>query len=153
MTKLALLNTRATPDTAEETARRQDLVALADRGQFKGVTPRLLPMFLHEARLSDEALVEAVRAMAERVGKDAFIRQQKAIMVRPDSHPTLATIRCPTLVLCGREDVLTPVVSHREMAAGISDSRLEVIESCDHLSPLERPEQVNSALRQWLEAH
>ena len=152
VTKLALLNTRATPDSAEETARRRDLVALAERGQFKGVTPRLLPLFLHEAHLADAAIVGTVRAMAERVGKDAFIRQQKAIMARPDSRPTLAAIRCPTLVLCGREDVLTPVEGHRAMAAGIRDARLEVIDDCGHLSPLEQPERVNVALVGWLEA-
>ena len=42
-------------------------------------------------------------------GRDAFLMQQKAIMARPDSRPTLGRIRCPTLVLCGREDALTPL--------------------------------------------
>src|SRR5579883_3053484 len=108
VTRLALLDTSARADTPEQSARRRGLIELAEKGEFKGVTPRLLPLFIHPDRLNDEALTGAVTSMAERVGKDAFLRQQKAIIGRVDSRPLLATIRCPTLVLCGREDILTP---------------------------------------------
>ncbi len=148
--RLALLDTKADPDTEEQTARRRGLIELAEKGEFKGVTPRLLPLLIHEARLEDEILVGVVTAMAEAVGKAAFLRQQQAIMGRPDSRPTLVKISCPTLVLCGREDVLTPVDKHTAMAAGIRDARLLVIDDCGHLSTIERPEAVNGALRAWL---
>ena len=150
--RLALLNTKARPDTPEETARRRGLIELAQKGQFKGVTPRLLPLFLHKGRLEDAALTGEVQAMAERIGKDAFIRQQTAILGRPDSRPTLVTIGCPTLVLCGRQDALTPVQDHTEMAAGIRNAQLKVVEDCGHLAPLERPEAVTGAMRAWLKA-
>ena len=148
--RLALLDTRAGPDTPEDAARRRGLIELAEKGEFKGVTPRLLPLFLHPARLEDAVLTGAVLAMAERVGRDAFIRQQKAILGRADSRPTLVRIACPTLVLCGRQDALTPVGDHMEMAAGIRDARLRVIDDCGHLATLERPDQVNEALSAWL---
>jgi pimeloyl-ACP methyl ester carboxylesterase len=148
--RLALLDTSARADTPEQASRRRGLIELAEKGEFKGVTPRLLPMFLHPDRLADEALTGAVMAMTERVGKDAFLRQQRAIMGRIDSRPHLSKIACPTLVLCGREDALTPLERHEEIAALVPGARLEVVERCGHLSTMERPEQVSAALRRWL---
>lgn len=152
VTRLALLDTNARPDTPEQTERRRGLIALARSGAFKGVTSRLLPLLVHEARLGDAALTETVVAMAAAIGREAFLRQQAALMARPDSRPTLVTIRCPTLVLCGRQDVLTPLEYHTEIAAGIADSRLTVVEDSGHLPTLERPAEVNDALRAWLDA-
>lgn len=152
VTRLALLDTSARPDSPEQTARRRGLIDLAEKGEFRGVTPRLLPVFLHPDRLNDKDLTAAVMAMAERVGKDAFLRQQRAIISRPDSRPSLAAIACPTLVLCGRQDQLTPLDLHEEIAAGIRGAQLVVIEECGHLSTMERPWEVSVALRQWLTA-
>lgn len=150
VTRLALLDTRFQTDSAEDASRRRGLIELAEKGQFKGVTPRLLPLFIHTGRLDDAALTGTVTAMAERVGKDAFVRQQRAILGRRDHSGTLVAIRVPTLVLCGRQDVLTPLADHQALAAGIADSRLVVIEDCGHLATLERPAAVNAALRRWL---
>jgi len=150
VTALALLDTTARPDTAEQTARRRGLIELAQKGTFKGVTRRLLPMLIHADRLADTALTDEVMAMAERIGRDGFLRQQKAIMARPDSRQLLPGIDCPTLVLCGREDALTPLAWHEEMAGAIAGARMVVVDSCGHLSPLERPAEVTAALRQWL---
>ena len=88
--------------------------------------------------------------MAERVGKDAFLRQEKAIMGRPDGRADLKRIACPTLVLCGRHDALTPLAVHEEMAAAIRGAKLVVVEESGHLPTLERPEAVNTAMREWL---
>lgn len=150
VTRLALLDTRCQVDDAETTARRRGLIELAEKGEFKGVTPRLLPLFIHEARLGDAALTGTVTAMAERVGKDAFVRQQRAIMGRRDHSATLVTIHVPTLVLCGRDDRLTPLADSKVMAAGIAGARLVVVEDCGHLATLERPAEVTAALRRWL---
>jgi len=150
VTRLALLDTGARADTPEQTTRRRDLIALANRGEFKAVSPRLLPLFIHEDRLSDKPLVDDITAMADRVGKDAFLRQQKAIMGRPDSRPGLPEIACPTVVICGRDDVLTPVALSEEIAGLIPGAGLVLIDECGHLSTMERPEAVNAALREWL---
>ena len=79
--------------------------------------------------------------MAERIGKEAFLRQQNAIIGRPDGRADLKRIACPTLVLCGRQDALTPVALHEEMAGAIRGAKLVVVENCGHLSPLEQPEE------------
>ncbi len=150
VSRLALLDTSARADTAEQTVRRRGLIELAERGEFRGVTPRLLPVFLHPDRLDDKPLIASVTAMAERVGKDAFLRQQRAIMGRIDGRASLGAIKCPTLVLCGREDQLTPLELHEEIAGLIRGARLAVVEECGHLSTMERPWEVGVFLRQWL---
>jgi pimeloyl-ACP methyl ester carboxylesterase len=150
--RLALLDTSARADTDEQRARRHGLLELAGMGHFKGVTPRLLPQLLHPAHLADPALTEPVMAMAERVGPEAFLRQQTAIMGRRDGRADLARIACPALVLCGKQDLLTPPELHEEMAAAIPGATLVTIEQCAHLSPIEQPAQVNAALRRWLDS-
>ncbi len=150
--KLALLDTAAGAELPEQTQRRLEFIALAEYGEFPRVTEVLLPLLIHPSRLDQPALTGVVKSMAQNVGEKAFVRQQRAIMSRADSLGLLATIACPTLVLCGRQDALTPLSRHEEIAAGIKNARLEVIEDCGHLSTLERPDAVNVALRRWLAA-
>jgi pimeloyl-ACP methyl ester carboxylesterase len=150
--RLALLDTRARVDAPEAAARRGGLMELAEKGEFRGVTPRLLPLLVHRDRLADGPLVGVVQAMAAAVGRDAFLRQQRAIMGRPDFLPLLPAIRAPTLVLCGREDALTPLELHLEMAAAIPDATLVAVPNCGHLAPLERPGAVAAQLLAWLGA-
>ena len=148
--KLALLDTTARADRPEQTQRRRDLIALSERGRFRGVTAQLLPLLIHKDRLGDAALIKTVVEMADAVGADAFRRQETAIIERRDGRDDLARIGVPTLVLCGREDALTPPDLHEEMARLIPGAELEIIEHCGHLSTLERPDQVNGAMREWL---
>ena len=91
-----------------------------------------------------------VLAMTERVGKDAFLRQQRAIMGRPDNRPNLPKIHCETIVICGRQDQMTPLAWNEEIAALIPGAKLEIIEDCGHLSTMERVWEVSVELRQWL---
>jgi len=147
---LALLDTSARADTPERTQARKELIALAEKGRFLGVTDRLLPVLVHPDRLEDRPLVDAVKQMAADVGKDAFLRQQTALMARSDSRPFLPQVRCPTMVLCGREDLLTPLELSEEMASLIPGARLVTIERCGHLATMERPAETNRAMRDWL---
>ncbi|MBS7813432.1 alpha/beta fold hydrolase [Roseococcus pinisoli] len=150
VTHLALLDTSARPDTEEQKRRRRALMALSKSGQFKGVTPRLLPSLIHPSRL-DTPLAEEVMEMAARVGHDGFLRQQLAIMGRADSRPDLGEIDVPTLIACGDEDVLTPPALHDEMAALIPGARRMSFGNSGHLPTMEVPEQVGAALREWLQ--
>jgi len=149
--RLALLDTSARADTDEQMSRRRGLISLAEKGKFKGVTPRLLPLLIHPARLEDKPLTAAVMGMAERVGKQAFLRQQKAIMGRPDSRPYLPSYRCPTIVIAGRMDALTPIEVNAEMASLIPGAKLVIVEESGHLSPMEQPVATTALLRYWLQ--
>ena len=71
-------------------------------------------------------------------------------MGRPDSRPDLAKIDCPTLVLYGRQDALTPANIQQELVDGIAGAYLVAVDDSGHLSPMERPEEVSAALRDWL---
>ena len=150
ITKLALLDTSARPDSDATRAQRLDLIEQAEQGRFKGVTPRLMPAFVHPDRAEEPGLVEAITSMAEAVGREAFLRQQHAVMARPDSRPDLGSIDVPTVVICGREDAATPLHLSEEIAKGIRGARLCVIEECGHMAPMERPHAVTALLRDWL---
>jgi pimeloyl-ACP methyl ester carboxylesterase len=153
VTRLALLDSRARPEIPDETGRRQQLMKLAqtERG-FAPVTSRMLPLMLHPSRIKDAPLTKTIRVMAERTGVDSYLREQRAIIPRPDFRPGLPEIKCPALVLCGRQDQLAPLECSEEMAAAIPEARLVVVEECGHLSTLERPDEASAAMRAWLMA-
>lgn len=149
--RLALLDTRARPDSSDEVERRRTLMRIAQGAKgFAPVNKRMLPLLVHGSRLNDAALVALIQDMADATGVDAYLRQQEAILSRVDFRPTLGCIGCPTLILCGRQDAITPVSLHEELAAGIRGAQSRIIEACGHLSTLERPAEVNAGLRDWL---
>jgi pimeloyl-ACP methyl ester carboxylesterase len=148
--KLALLDTGARGEAPERTEQRKPLLELARTGRFAEILEAQYPLLVHRSRHGDAALKAIVRAMNEETGAEAYLRQQKAIMSRPDSRPGLAAITCPTLVLVGDSDEATPPDLAREMATGIRGSRLVVVPDCGHLSTLERPEPVTKALIEWM---
>lgn len=149
--RLALLDTAARDHDPGRNEQRREMAAQARAGRFKGITRRYLQAFVHPDRLADEALTRAVMEMTARVGLDAFLRQQQAIIERRDAARVLGSIACPTLVVCGRQDGLTPLAASQEIADGIAGSRLVVIENCGHLTAMERPEAVTALLSYWLQ--
>lgn len=149
--RLALLDTTARPDTPEQTQRRNDAVAVARAGGFDKIMPTMLPNLVHPDHLALDRVGGLAKDMAKAIGPDAFIRQQTVIMHRPDSRPGLNRITCPTLVVVGREDILTPMDRAEEMAELIPAARLVVIEDCGHLSAIEQPQAVSAVLRYWLQ--
>jgi pimeloyl-ACP methyl ester carboxylesterase len=152
VTRLCLMDTSARPDTPHQTRRRRGLMALSARNRFHGVTPRLLPDLLHPDRLGDAALCREIMDMADRVGREAFLRQQCAIMRRPDSRPSLRDIDVPVLVAVGSHDRLTPPDRAEEIAEAIPGAVLRVIPDAGHLPPLETPQTVSELLRAWLDS-
>lgn len=146
---VALLDTAATPDTPDRAAERRAGIASLAVGRFVGVTSRLLPKLVHPDKV-DGPVGDEVRAMARRVGGEAYVRQQKAILGREDSRPVLADVRVPALVAVGAQDVLTPPAEARLIHEGIAESRFHVFADCGHLPPLEAPEETTALLREWM---
>ena len=147
-----MLDTSARADTPEQTTRRRALIELAQIGKFKGVTPRLLPLLIHKDRIGDAALTGEITAMAERIGQDAFLRHQTAIIARADSRPFLSAYACPTLVMVGRQDAITPVEVSAEQARMIPGAKFVIVEDCGHLTTMERAEAATAVLSYWLQS-
>ena len=148
--KLALINTQARPDTSEATERRRGMMARAKSGGYRDVLDELFPGFVHPSRREDASLRQLVHDMGEDVGVDAFIRQQLAVISRPDSRPALAWIKCPTLVLSGDQDNTIPNSLSVEMADGIPGAKLVILTACGHLPQPEQPQATADALVEWL---
>ena len=150
--RLCLLDTRADADAPEQSEVRRQLIEITRKGGFAKIAAMQYPRLVAPARLDDAVLQRVVRDMADATGPEAFVRQQQAILTRPDSRPSLAAIRCPTTVLVGADDQLTPPDLAADMAERIPGARLVVIPRAGHLSPLEAPEAVTRALREWSNA-
>ena len=149
--RVAFLDTNARADVPERAAEREKFIAMAQAGKFAEVNAALTPRYLHPDHRG-EAFRRIVDQMATDVGVEGFIRQQRAIMSRPDSRPMLSGIKCPTLVLVGDADQATPPELSKEIAGGIAGSKLVVVKDCGHLSTIEQPDAVNSAMIGWLQS-
>jgi pimeloyl-ACP methyl ester carboxylesterase len=148
--RLALLDTSARADLPERLEARRALIAMAEQGRFDQLVDLHFPQFVHKHRHQDASLKRIVQLMAEETGPQAYVRQQNAIMGRKDWRDLLAAIRCPTVVMVGQEDEMTPPKLAQEIASGIPRARLVVVADCGHLTTLERPAEVNAALTKWL---
>lgn len=148
--RLALLNTSARSDDDARRAERRLLIEQVQHGRFLGVTDRLMPYLVHDDALQRPTVADTVKAMAQEIGREGYVRQQTAILNRPESCGTLRWIACPTLIVGGREDRLTPPAQQEEIHAAVAGSTLLILERCGHLSPLEHPQSVSDAMRTWL---
>jgi len=151
VTRLALFGASARPELPEMAAFREKSIEQARRA-FSDVVASTAAFVVHPVRKDDEALQSELRQMMERVGVAAYIRQCRAVMGRADQRTALAAIRCPTLIVCGRQDAVTPPRLSEELTQGIAGAELLFLEQCGHMSPLEQPDQVSAALARWLAA-
>ena len=148
--KLALINTQARPDMPEMSERRRGQIARAKAGEFHAIINELFAGFVHPSRRGDAGLRQLIHDMADDLGADAFVRQQTAAIGRADSRPTLAAIKCPTLVLTGDEDNTIPNSLSVEIAEGIFGAKLTMLPHCGHLPQPEQPQATADALVEWL---
>ena len=148
--KLVLLDTSARPDTPELSEQRRAQIGMAREGRLAELSDMLFPRLVHARRWGDESLRRTMRAMAQEVGIEGFANQQMAILGRPDSRPGLAAVRCPTLVIVGDGDMVTPPEHAEEIANGIPRARLSVIRDSGHMSTLEQPAAVTRSMVEFL---
>ncbi len=156
VTGLALLDTghaALPPGEAgdREVAGRLALVEKARRQGMRAMGWEWLQGMVYPSRLADAVLVNAILDMIERKTPEFYAAQTKALIGRPDATPLLGKVRCPTLVLCGREDLWSPPQRHEEIRNMIPGSSLTVIPYCGHMSTMEQPGAVSEALGAWLE--
>jgi pimeloyl-ACP methyl ester carboxylesterase len=148
--RLALLDTTARPDTSEQTEQRRLTLEQARSGDFLSTALEGLTNLIHPERRGDASLRNICERMARAVGLEGFAGQLELIISRPDSRPFLSAIAVPTLVLVGDADALTPVERAQEIAEKIPGSKLVIVPRCGHLSTIEQPHAVSSALLDWM---
>ena len=151
VTHMALLDTNPHAEVPERKALRPQQIETALAGGLRELAiESLKPLYLARAHRDDDVLLGTILDMALDLGPEVFRKQSLALRDRIDSVPTLETIDCPTLVMCGDEDTLCPVAYHELMADKIPNAELRVIEQCGHLSSLEQPAAVSVGLQQLL---
>jgi pimeloyl-ACP methyl ester carboxylesterase len=150
--RLALLDTTAAADQPARHAGRLADMAKVREGGIEALIPELPARWLLPAHAKRPELVALMAEMARSVGARGQINQQTAMLGRPDSHRDLSKVAVPTLVMCGRQDPVTPVADHQAMAACVPGARLAFIENCGHLSAIEQPQAVTQVLSEWLES-
>lgn len=152
VTRLALLSTSARADQPIQVEMRRGLLEAATHGDYDTVLANATLNTAHVSLRRDPVFAATKRRMAADIGRAAFARQTAAVIGRPDSRRELSSIAVPSLVLVGDSDPVTPPEFAREMAEAIPGAKLVIVPECGHTSPLERPEAVNAALRDWLAA-
>lgn len=157
LSRVALMDTNYLPRSPEEgggqeAANRYRLLDMARKDGTRAMAAKWVQGMVHPDRLQDTALIHSIVEMMARKTPEIFAAQIQALLARRDSTPVLSQIRCPALVLCGREDAWSVLARHEEMAALVPRSRLIAIENCGHMSTMERPEAVTAAMRGWFEA-
>jgi pimeloyl-ACP methyl ester carboxylesterase len=133
-----------------EKAKRAGFVETARTRGMRAMARDWIQGMVHPDRLTDGLLIASIIDMLARKTPEVFAAQNKALVERPEATSLLPTIRCPTLVLCGREDAWSPVGRHIEMAKLIPSSKFVAIEKSGHMSTMERPEEVTAAMIDWL---
>jgi pimeloyl-ACP methyl ester carboxylesterase len=149
--RLAFISASAAPANVNERDMLTRAIAAAATG-FDRILDRMLAMVMHGSRLADKALCDAAMAMWRDVGPVAYAHQCRAVMDRPDLRLYLRDLHMPVLIVCGRQDQVTPPAFARGIARLIPSARLAFVDKCGHLLPLERPHELVALLRQWLDA-
>lgn len=121
VSRLLLMSTIAAADTPAQIERRRGYEKLVKQGRFDELIPERIPLLFHPDRAEDKRLVGIAESMAAETGPEAFLRQQEAIISRPDSTPSLAAIACPTMLVVGRQDRLEPWRRTRKCPASLPD--------------------------------
>lgn len=148
---LILIGTTARPEFHAQSSRRERAIGLTEKEDWAAMTKLYAPIFFHpDNRRVDPCLDKILAAMIGDQTAKRIRNQQKAFAARTDRRPMLASIQCPTLIICGREDAITPIEHSHELAAGIADSTLVVLEQCGHIPTLEQPSVTVASILHFL---
>ena len=147
---LALLGTSARPEDAATRALREAAIVLFEQGRMAEVLKANLPLAFDASRAADTALHQSYLDMIGRAGAAQLVRQNRAVIARPDALAHIGQLHCPVLVLCGENDQLTPPERSRELAVAIPGAELVLLPRCGHMLTMEQPPAVNARLLDWL---
>jgi pimeloyl-ACP methyl ester carboxylesterase len=145
---LALLGTTAAPESDGMRALREAAIDLFAQGRVAEVIEPNVAFAFHPDNAA--ALAPTYLEFVLRAGAEQLIRQNRAVIGRPDARSHLGRLRCPTLVMCGDADQLTPAEHSREIAQLVPNAQLVLVQDCGHMLTMEQPQVVNATLLAWL---
>lgn len=146
-------DTRALADTPEGVANREKLARLVLENGTEPVAAAMLPNLFAEATTpARQAVVEETRQAVLRTSPEGIAASSLGMSVRPDVSDDLSLIDVPTLLIVGEEDRISTVDEMRGIADAIPNAELAIIPDAGHMSPLENPDSVNTAIRKLLVA-
>jgi pimeloyl-ACP methyl ester carboxylesterase len=149
---MVLADTRASADTNEARQRRLKSAEKAEREGAHAIAEDMIPLLLGKTTIeSRPAVFERVRTMIETNSPLGIAGAQRGMAERRDSTDMLSGIDCPVLIIVGSEDTLTPVADAESLRGSIRGAGLRVINGAGHLTNLERPEEFNTALVEFIE--
>jgi len=119
---------------------------------YEAMVEMMIPILVPPETLKNQALVEEIRAMVLRAGPEVADRQARASDSARDHWDNLPNIKCPALLICGKQDRIATVEQMERTAKGMPNANLVVIDNCGHLASQEHPEAVTAAMRKWLVA-
>ena len=134
---LALVDSSAAIETAETMPLREKTIGAFERN-FARTVEGVIPFSLHPNSLANAGWVDGMRRMMHEVGAATAIRQTRAVMARADHRAMLASLTQPVLVVCGREDKVTPPPLSQELADLIPQAQLVWFDEAGHQTPLEQ---------------
>lgn len=147
---IALLNTGVHPRRDSEIQARQGLLELSLKEGMEALVDAWLPPMMSKSALGDLELTSQLRAMVLRHSTEDFRGEIQALLNRPNAEEVLPLISVPTLLISGSEDTWSPTIQHREIQQQTPGSQLLELEGVGHMSTVEAPEKIATALRDWL---
>jgi pimeloyl-ACP methyl ester carboxylesterase len=148
--RLALLDTGYEPAAEVEQEKRGALVNTALTEGIDAIAETWARPMIGPSRQDDSELLDTILAMVGRMSGEIYAGQTHALLSRPDATDVLAEIRCPTFIICGKQDTWSPPERHQQMAKLIPHGELHLIDDCGHMSTMEQPHKVLSILEEWM---
>ncbi|MEO5793824.1 MAG: alpha/beta fold hydrolase [Rhodoferax sp.] len=147
---LALLGTSARPELPHHRQQRETAIQMVEAGRLAEFVRATAAMAFSPTHPSDKADLQRYKDMVLRTPPALWVQQNRALADRPDARLHLPAVRCPTLVLCGDKDLLTPPKLSEEIASLVPGAELHLLPRCGHMLTMEQPEEVNALLLDWL---
>ncbi len=147
---LALLGSTARPELPHHRKQRETAIQMVEAGRLPEFVRATAAMAFSPTHPSDKADLQRYKDMVLRTPPALWVQQNRALSDRPDAHLHLGAVRCPTLVLCGDKDLLTPALLSEEIASLVPGAELHLLPRCGHMLTMEQPEEVNAVLLDWL---
>jgi pimeloyl-ACP methyl ester carboxylesterase len=149
---LILCDTRAAGDTPEAVEQRLRTAERVIKEGSNFLAAEMTVKLFSTAGRSHPDKVAAVKQVIKSTSPIAIAAALRGMAIRPDMLPVLPQVKVPTLVICGSEDVVTPVNEMREMASLLPEARFVEVPTAGHLASLENPGLVNAAVREFLDS-